>query len=79
MPVEFIGITSGAEGSRRLLRFAAQGDVHDKRLWTALAKATGAAGNSTALVGSYEQVAESLLGYVAVGDDIDGYRARVAA
>jgi len=68
-----------------------------------------AAGNSTALVGSYEQVAESLLDYVAVGattllirgydplldaaayadliklvhdqvgEDIDSYRARVAA
>jgi alkanesulfonate monooxygenase len=100
---------SQAEGSRRLLRFAAAGDVHDKRLWTALSRATGAAGNSTALVGSYEQVAESLLDYVAVGastllirgyepladaaaygnlirlvhdqvgDDIDSYRARVAA
>jgi alkanesulfonate monooxygenase len=101
--------TSQAEGSRRLLQFAAAGEVHDKRLWTALSQATGAAGNSTALVGSYEQVAESLLDYVAVGattllirgydplldaaayadlirlvheqvgEDIDGYRARVAA
>jgi alkanesulfonate monooxygenase len=66
---EYVGLrdTSQAEGSRRLLRYAAEGDVHDKRLWTALAKATGAAGNSTALVGSYEQVAESLLDYVGVG------------
>jgi alkanesulfonate monooxygenase len=55
------------EGSRRLLEYAAKGDVHDKRLWTAVAKATGAAGNSTALVGSYEQVAESLLDYVGLG------------
>ena len=59
--------TSQAEGSRRLLQFAAAGEVHDKRLWTALSEATGAAGNSTALVGSCEQVAESLLDYVAVG------------
>ena len=101
--------TSQAEGSRRLRQFAAAGEVHDKRLWTALSEATGAAGNSTALVGSYEQVAESLLDYVAVGattllirgydplldaaayadlihlvheqvgEDIDSYRARVAA
>jgi alkanesulfonate monooxygenase len=101
--------TSQAEGSQRLLRYAAAADVHDKRLWTPLSAATGAAGNSTALVGSYEQVAEALLDYVAVGattllirgyepladaaayaslirlvheqvgDDIDGYRARVAA
>jgi alkanesulfonate monooxygenase len=66
---QYVGLrdTSQAEGSQRLLRYAAEGDLHDKRLWTALSKATGAAGNSTALVGSYEQVAESLLDYVAVG------------
>lgn len=58
---------SAQEGSRRLLDVAARGDVHDKRLWTAVAKATGAAGNSTALVGSYEQVAESLLDYTELG------------
>lgn len=56
-----------SEGALRLLRYAAAAEVHDKRLWTALATATGAPGNSTALVGSYEQVAESLLEYVAVG------------
>jgi alkanesulfonate monooxygenase len=55
------------EGSQRLLAFADQGEVHDSRLWTALAKATGAAGNSTALVGSYEQVAEALGEYVKLG------------
>jgi len=55
------------EGSRRLLESAARGDVHDKRLWTAVAKVTGAAGNSTALVGSYEQVADALLDYVDLG------------
>jgi alkanesulfonate monooxygenase len=66
---DYVGLrdTSQAEGSQRLLRYAAEGDLHDKRLWTALSKATGAAGNSTALVGSYEQVAESLLDYVAIG------------
>jgi len=58
---------TGQQGSQRLLEYAAQGDVHDKRLWTAVAKVTGAAGNSTALVGSYEQVAESLLDYTALG------------
>jgi alkanesulfonate monooxygenase len=56
-----------AEGARRLLRYAARADLHDKRLWTALSAATGAPGNSTALVGSYEQVAESLLDYVSAG------------
>jgi alkanesulfonate monooxygenase len=54
-------------GSQRLLEFAAQGDVHDERLWTPIAKVTGAAGNSTALVGSYEQVAQALLRYVDLG------------
>ncbi|MGW6399676.1 LLM class flavin-dependent oxidoreductase [Streptomyces sp. NPDC055134] len=58
---------SEQRGSQRLLEYAAQGDVHDKRLWTAIAKTTGAAGNSTALVGSYEQVADSLLDYVTLG------------
>jgi alkanesulfonate monooxygenase len=54
-------------GSQRLLAAAARGDVHDKRLFTALAAATGAAGNSTALVGTPEQVTEALLDYVDVG------------
>jgi alkanesulfonate monooxygenase len=56
-----------ARGSQRLLEYAAKGDVHDQRLWTAVAKETGAAGNSTALVGSYEQVAEALGEYVKLG------------
>jgi alkanesulfonate monooxygenase len=59
--------SSGAEGSRRLLDAAARSDVHDKRLWTAVAKATGAPGNTTALVGTPEQVADSLVDYVDVG------------
>lgn len=56
-----------AVGSRRLLDFAAQGEIHDKRLWTPIAAATGAAGNTTALVGTPEQVAESLLDYYDAG------------
>lgn len=55
------------EGSKRLLDAADRAEVHDKRLWTALAKATGAAGNSTALVGTVEQIADSLLEYVDAG------------
>jgi alkanesulfonate monooxygenase len=57
----------GAEGSQRLRRFADEAEIHDKRLWTPLAKTPGAGGNSTALVGTYEQVAEALLDYVALG------------
>ncbi len=56
-----------AEGSRRLLRYAAAGEIHDARLWTGLATATGAPRDSAALVGSHEQVADALLGYVRAG------------
>ncbi|GAB3685929.1 LLM class flavin-dependent oxidoreductase [Saccharopolyspora tripterygii] len=54
-------------GSQRLLDAADKGDRHDRALWTAPARATGAAGNSTALVGSPETVARALLDYVDIG------------
>jgi alkanesulfonate monooxygenase len=54
-------------GSRRLLEAAAGGKVRDKRLWTEIAALTGASGNSTALVGTAEQVADSLLDYWDLG------------
>jgi alkanesulfonate monooxygenase len=54
-------------GSQRLLAAAAAGEVLDKRLWTAVAAATGARGNTTALVGTPTQVAESLLAYYDLG------------
>ena len=54
-------------GSRRLLDFAAQGEIHDQRLWMPIAAATGAAGSTTAIVGTAEQVAESLLAYYDAG------------
>jgi alkanesulfonate monooxygenase len=57
----------GSLGSLRLAQFADQAEIHDKRLWTPLAKTPTAGGNATALVGSYEQIAESLLDYVAIG------------
>jgi alkanesulfonate monooxygenase len=57
----------GAVGSQRLLDFAARQEIFDKRLWTPIALATGAAGNTTALVGTPEQVAESLLDYYDAG------------
>jgi alkanesulfonate monooxygenase len=55
------------EGSRRLLQAAAQGDRLDKRLWTGVAAATGARGNTTALVGTPHQVAEVLADYHDLG------------
>ncbi|MDB5633287.1 MAG: alkanesulfonate monooxygenase [Tardiphaga sp.] len=45
-------------GARRLLALAEQGTRIDKRLWTEIAKLTGANSNTTALVGTPEQVAE---------------------
>jgi alkanesulfonate monooxygenase len=55
------------EGSRRLLAAAAQGERLDKRLWLGAAKLTGAAGNSTSLVGTPDQVADALLDYYDLG------------
>ena len=55
------------EGSRRLLAAASQGSRLDKRLYTAIARETGASGNSTALVGTPEQVADALLDYHDIG------------
>jgi alkanesulfonate monooxygenase len=55
------------EGSRRLLAAASQGARLEKRLYTAIAAETGAQGNSTALVGTPEQVADALLDYHALG------------
>jgi alkanesulfonate monooxygenase len=54
-------------GSQRLLAAAEKGELHDRALWTPLAAATGAAGNSTALVGTPETVAQALLDYVDIG------------
>jgi alkanesulfonate monooxygenase len=54
-------------GSLRLLDAAAGGKVRDKRLWTEIAALTGASGNSTALVGTAEQVADALLDYYDLG------------
>ena len=53
--------------SQRLLATADRGEVHDSCLWTALAKATGAPGNSTCLVGTPETVAQALVAYYDLG------------
>jgi alkanesulfonate monooxygenase len=54
-------------GSKRLLAVAAASDVHDTCLWARIAMATGARGNSTALVGTPETVAKALLEYYKLG------------
>lgn len=56
-----------SEGSTRLRKIAAQAEVYDKRLWTGIARATTAPGNSTALVGTPEQVVDSILDYYDAG------------
>ncbi len=54
-------------GSDRLVDIARKGRVHDQRLWTEIAALTAAAGNSTALVGTAEQVAVAVLEYYRLG------------
>jgi len=54
-------------GSRRLLQAAAAAELHDTCLWTSLAAATGAPGNSTALVGTPDTVAKAMLEYYKLG------------
>jgi alkanesulfonate monooxygenase len=64
------GLASGTPenaGSQRLLAAAERGELHDRALWTPIAKAVGAYGNTTALVGSPETVAQALLDYVDLG------------
>lgn len=54
-------------GRQRLIEMSKSGDVLDERLFMKVAKLTGAAGNSTALVGTAEQVAEAMLRYYDLG------------
>jgi alkanesulfonate monooxygenase len=73
------GLTLGGEdpanvGSQRLLEIASRQDVHDRALWTPTAAATGAAGASTALVGTPETVAAAILDYVDLGAELISIR-----
>ncbi|KAM7205150.1 Alkanesulfonate monooxygenase [Naviculisporaceae sp. PSN 640] len=61
-------------GSQRLLKIASRGDVHDKCLWYPTVTATNARGASTALVGSWDTVADSLLDYVDLGCELISIR-----
>ena len=54
---------------RRLMAFALESDVHDERLWMPIARATGALGNTSCLVGTPEQVAQAILEYYRLGVD----------
>ncbi|MBN3811845.1 LLM class flavin-dependent oxidoreductase [Paraburkholderia sp. Ac-20347] len=65
------GVAAGgplqSEGARRLLAASGDGVRADDRLWTAVAKEIGGRSNSTALVGTPEQVAQTLAEYHALG------------
>jgi alkanesulfonate monooxygenase len=52
---------------RRLMSFALESDIHDERLWMPIARATGALGNTSCLVGTAEQVARAILEYYKLG------------
>ena len=45
------------------MNFALESDIHDERLWMPIARATGALGNTSCLVGTAEQVAQAILKY----------------
>jgi alkanesulfonate monooxygenase len=61
-------------GSQRLLEIASRGDVHDRALWYPTVKATNASDASTALVGSPQTIADSILDYIDLGADLISIR-----
>ncbi|MBU9425785.1 LLM class flavin-dependent oxidoreductase [Burkholderia gladioli] len=62
-----VGSPQQSEGARRLLAAAERGSRIDKRLWTEIAQLSGGRSNSTALVGTPEQVADALADYYDIG------------
>ena len=52
---------------RRIFDFALKQDVYDSCLWMGVAKATGALGNTSCLVGTPEQVANAIVEYYKIG------------
>jgi alkanesulfonate monooxygenase len=61
-------------GSQRLIAIAAEGERFDRALWTRTAAVTGGSGNSNALVGTPETVAQAILDYIDLGVDIISMR-----
>lgn len=61
-------------GSQRLLEIAARGEVQDRALWFPTVTATNARGASTALVGSPQTIADSILDYVDLGAELISIR-----
>ncbi|WP_017345342.1 LLM class flavin-dependent oxidoreductase [Pantoea sp. A4] len=56
-------------GAQRLMNAVNEGERLDKALWTGIAKLVGGGYNSTALVGTADQVSEALLDYYRLGID----------
>ncbi|MDR3323930.1 MAG: LLM class flavin-dependent oxidoreductase [Zoogloeaceae bacterium] len=56
-----------AVGAARLREFARRGERLDERFWTGIAELVGGTRNSTALVGTPEQVAEAIAKYYDLG------------
>jgi alkanesulfonate monooxygenase len=52
---------------RRIFDFALEQEVYDSCLWMGIAKATGALGNTSCLVGTPEQVAHAIAAYYEIG------------
>ena len=63
--------TSGPvdNAGKRLMSFALQSDIHDARLWMPIARATGALGNTSCLVGTPEQVTDYIVRLKQAGID----------
>jgi alkanesulfonate monooxygenase len=61
-------------GSQRLIAIAEEGERFDRALWTRTAAVTGGSGNSNALVGTPETVAQAILDYIDLGVDIISMR-----
>ncbi|MEM7017721.1 MAG: LLM class flavin-dependent oxidoreductase [Pseudomonadota bacterium] len=56
-----------AETARRLIRMAESGELQDECVWTPIAGAAGGSANTTALVGTPDQVAETIAKYYDMG------------
>ncbi len=67
VPDQLSGRTPEAETARRLSRLIEDGEVQDERLWVPLAAAAKGSGNTTALVGTPDQVAEAIARYYDFG------------
>lgn len=63
----FSGRSTNAVSAQRLQDLAAEREVYDERLWLGMTKLAGPGGNSTAPVGTPDQVAEALLKYYDLG------------